>query len=121
MVTLNAVQLVYAEGGDTLSAEEAAIVQKKLDAAQLILKKAVKNVPEIGNAGTTKGVVTCARSRTNADVIVFIEKVGDNVFDPPKEHAVVDQLNLTYVPHVTPFPERFQQNPYFKRVAANSK
>lgn len=100
VVTLNAVPLVYAEEGETLNAEEAAALQKKLSAAQLELKKAVKNVPEIENAGTIKGVVTCARSRTNADAIVFIEKVGDNVFDPPKEHAVVDQLNLTYVPHV---------------------
>ncbi|MCF6148707.1 MAG: hypothetical protein E3K37_08605 [Candidatus Kuenenia sp.] len=95
--------LVHAEveeEKEALSPEEAAEAQKKLEEAQKKLKRAVKKVPEVENPGTITGVVTCKRSRTNADAIVYIEKVGDNVFDPPDEHAVVDQLNLTYVPHV---------------------
>ncbi|GAX62441.1 plastocyanin, partial [Candidatus Scalindua japonica] len=31
---------------------------------------------------------------------VYIEKAGDNNFEPPEEHGVVDQLNLIFVPHV---------------------
>ena len=84
----------------TLSAEEAAEAQKKLEEAQQKLKKAVKNVPKVDNAGSITGVVTCQKMRNNADAVVFIEKVGENKFDPPAEHAIVDQLNLTYVPRV---------------------
>lgn len=83
----------------TLSAEEAAEAAKKLEEAQQKLKRAVKNVPKVDNAGSITGVVTCAKQRNNADVIVFIEKV-DGKFEPPAEHAVIDQLNLTYVPRV---------------------
>ncbi|MCF6157920.1 MAG: hypothetical protein E3K32_04970 [wastewater metagenome] len=94
--------LTWAQEGEkeALTAEEAAEAQRKLEEAQQKLKKAVKNVPEVENAGSITGVVTCKRMRTNADAVVFIEKVGDNNFPPPTEHAVVDQLNLTYVPRV---------------------
>jgi len=84
----------------TLSAEEAAEAQKKLEEAQQKLRKTVKNVPKVENAGSITGVVTCQKMRNNADAVVFIEKVGENKFDPPAEHAIVDQLNLTYVPRV---------------------
>lgn len=94
--------LVWAQSGEkkALTAEEAADAQKKLEDAQKKLKKAVKNVPKIDNAGSITGVVTCARMRNNADAIVFIETVGDNKFPPAAEHAIIDQLNLTFVPHV---------------------
>ncbi len=84
----------------TLTPEEAAEAMKKLEEAQQKLKKAVKNVPKVDNAGSITGVVTCQKMRNSGDAIVFIEKVGDNKFDPPSEHAVIDQLNLTYVPRV---------------------
>ncbi len=83
-----------------LSAEEVAEAQKKLEEAQQKLKKAVKNVPKLDNAGSITGVVTCQKMRNNGDAIVFIEKVDDNKYPPPTEHAVIDQLNLTYVPRV---------------------
>lgn len=89
-----------AEEKKALTAEEAAEAQRKLEEAQQKLKKTVKSLPKVDNAGSITGVVTCQKMRNNADAIVFIEKVGDNKFDPPAEHAVVDQLNLTYVPRV---------------------
>lgn len=89
-----------AEEKKALTLEEAAEAQKKLEEAQLKLKRIYKNVPKIDNAGSLSGVVTCQKMRNNADAIVFLEKVGDNKFDPPAEHAIVDQLNLTYVPRV---------------------
>lgn len=88
------------EEKEALTAEEAAEAQRKLEEAQQKLQKTVKNVPKVDNAGSITGVVTCKRMRNNADAVVFIEKVGDNDFAPPTEHAVVDQLNLTYVPRV---------------------
>lgn len=83
-----------------LTAEEIAEAQKKLEEAQQKLKKAVKNLPKVENAGSITGVVTCQKMRNSADAVVYIEKVGENKFPPPTEHAVVDQLNLTYVPRV---------------------
>ncbi|MBM4053586.1 MAG: hypothetical protein FJ264_02710 [Planctomycetes bacterium] len=97
-ITLRA---VYAqEEKKALSAEEMAAAQKKLEDAQQKLKRVVNNIPKIDNGGSITGKVTCKRERTNENVVVFIEKVGDNNFAPPSEHAVVDQLNLTYVPRV---------------------
>ena len=89
-----------AEEKKTLTAEEAAEAMKKLEEAQQKLKRAVKNLPKVDNAGSITGVVTCQKMRNNADAVVFIEKVGDNKFAPPAEHAIIDQLNLTYVPRV---------------------
>ncbi len=89
-----------AEEKKALTAEETAAATKKLEEAQQKLKKVVRNLPKIDNAGSITGVVTCQKMRNNADAIVFIEKVGDNKFAPPAEHAVIDQLNLTYVPRV---------------------
>jgi len=53
-------------------------------------------------AGTIKGTVTVKRLRSPADVIIFIEKVGENKFEPPKESAILDQRNMIFIPHVMP-------------------
>src|SRR3990167_3239484 len=76
----------------TLSAEEAAEAQKKLEEAQQKLRKTVKNVPKVENAGSITGVVTCQKMRNNADAVVFIEKVGENKFDPPAPAARHESL-----------------------------
>lgn len=94
--------LVWAEADElkTLTPEQMAEALKKLEEAQQKLKRVFKNVPKVDNAGSITGVVTCAKVRDNADAIVYVEKVGDNKFTPPTEHAIIDQLNLTYVPRV---------------------
>jgi plastocyanin len=51
--------------------------------------------------GTISGTVTCKRVRTPKDTIVFVEKVDGN-FEPPAEHALMDQQNLVYLPHILP-------------------
>ncbi len=89
-----------ADEAKVLTPEQMAEAAKKLEEAQQKLKKIVKNLPKVDNAGSIAGVVTCQKMRNSADAIVFIEKVGDNTFAPPAEHAVIDQLNLTYVPRV---------------------
>src|SRR4030067_2847659 len=93
--------LVWAQADElkTLTPEQMAEAQKKLEEAQQKLKRVFKNVPKIDNAGAITGVVTCQKMRNNADAIVFIEKI-EGKFNPPAEHAIVDQLNLTYVPRV---------------------
>ena len=54
-----------------------------------------------GFAGTIKGKVTVRGARDARDVVVYIDKV-DSVFKAPKEHAEMDQKNLTFIPHVLP-------------------
>jgi plastocyanin len=53
-------------------------------------------------AGSITGKVTAKGAKNSADAVVFIEKVGEKSFEPPKEHPVMDQKNLKFVPHVLP-------------------
>ncbi len=94
--------LVWAQADElkTLTLEQMAEALRKLEEAQQKLKRVFKNVPKVDNAGSITGVVTCAKVRDNADAIVYVEKVGDGKYAPPTDHAVIDQLNLTYVPRV---------------------
>jgi plastocyanin len=52
-------------------------------------------------AGTIKGKVTIPRARTLADIVVYVDKAPGE-FHPPKQHPVIDQKNLSFVPHVMP-------------------
>lgn len=52
-------------------------------------------------AGTIKGKITVKGARDARDVVVYIDKVPGE-FKPPKEHAKMDQKNLTFIPHVLP-------------------
>ncbi len=54
------------------------------------------------NTGHIEGKIKVERVRTSADVVVYLEQVGENNFDPPKEHPVMDQKKLTFIPHVLP-------------------
>ena len=53
-------------------------------------------------AGVIKGVVTVKGIRSPEDIAIFIDKVLENKFEPPKEAASLDQKNLVFVPHVMP-------------------
>jgi plastocyanin len=52
-------------------------------------------------AGTIKGKITISRARTLADVIVYVDKAPGK-FPPPKQHPVMNQKDLVFVPHVMP-------------------
>ena len=92
--------LVAQEEIKTLTEEEAKKAQKKLQEARKSLKRAIKMEVKVENGGTIKGVVKCKEVRDPGNVVVYIEEVGGNKYSAPLEHGVVDQLNLTYVPHV---------------------
>jgi plastocyanin len=51
--------------------------------------------------GTISGKVTSKRVRDPRNTLVYIEKM-DGTFEPPEEHAVMNQQNLVYIPHVLP-------------------
>ncbi|KHE91766.1 MAG: carboxypeptidase regulatory-like domain-containing protein [Candidatus Scalindua rubra] len=88
------------EDEKNMTAEEAKIMQEKLKESMLALKREIKTEVKVENGGTITGNVTCKRVRYPENVVVYIEKVGDNKFPAPEEHGVVDQFNLTFVPHV---------------------
>ena len=53
-------------------------------------------------AGDITGKVKVRRARNSANVIVYIDQIKGKVFEPPKKHAVMDQKNLEFIPHVLP-------------------
>jgi plastocyanin len=75
-------------------------VQGQLQAAIAGLKKEIRSDVTVENPGTITGTVKCRRVRHSGDAIVYIEKVGDNKYDAPSEHGIVDQMNLVFIPHV---------------------
>ncbi|MCR4289532.1 MAG: carboxypeptidase regulatory-like domain-containing protein [Candidatus Scalindua sp.] len=88
------------EDEKNLTAEQAKIIQENLKKSMLALKREIKTEVKVENGGTITGNVTCKRVRYPENVVVYIEKVSDNKFPAPEEHGVVDQFNLTFVPHV---------------------
>ena len=54
-----------------------------------------------GFAGDIKGKAICKGARDNRNVVVYIESI-EKEFEPPEEHIVMDQKNLTFIPHVLP-------------------
>lgn len=54
------------------------------------------------NTGTITGTVSVSELRSAADVVVFIDKIPGTSFEPPKEHALMDQFRMEFVPHVLP-------------------
>lgn len=88
------------EDEKSLTAEEAKAMQENLQKAMQALKREIKTEVKVENGGTITGNVKCKRARYPENVVVYIEKVGDSKFPAPEEHGVVDQFNLTFVPHV---------------------
>lgn len=58
-------------------------------------------VAALASAGTVKGKVSLAHAKTLADIVVYVDKAPGE-FPPPKEHVVMNQKNLAFVPHVLP-------------------
>jgi len=53
-------------------------------------------------AGDITGKVTVKKVKNSANVLVYIDKIEGKVFEPPKEHAKMDQINMEFTPHVVP-------------------
>lgn len=80
--------------------EDAKIAQQKLLEAMKSLKNEIRTEVKVDNGGSLTGNVKCKRVRHPNNVVVYIEKVGENDYPAPEEHGILDQLNLTFVPHV---------------------
>lgn len=54
------------------------------------------------SAGDIHGKVACKGVRDSSNAVVYITAVPGKTFEPPKEHARIDQANLVFSPHVLP-------------------
>ena len=52
-------------------------------------------------AGDIKGKVSVQGLRSAENIAVYVDAVPGKKFDPPAQHAVIDQRRMTFVPHVT--------------------
>lgn len=52
--------------------------------------------------GTITGTIRARGMRHNADAVIYVEKIPGKTFHPPKEPVTIDQLKLTFIPHVLP-------------------
>jgi plastocyanin len=59
-------------------------------------------VPGLSPAADVEGQVVVRTARDNANVVVYIDRIPGKRFNPPTEPVVLDQVNLTFVPHVLP-------------------
>ena len=53
-------------------------------------------------AGEIKGKVTVKGARNSADALVYVAAIPGKTFPPAASHSKVDQVNLTFIPKVTP-------------------
>jgi plastocyanin len=53
-------------------------------------------------AGDIKGNVTAQGMRSPEGIVVYIDAIAGKTFAAPKEHAVMDQKKLTFIPHILP-------------------
>lgn len=53
-------------------------------------------------AGDIRGKAECKGTRDSRDVVVYIESIPDTTFAPPTTNPIMDQKDLTFVPHIMP-------------------
>ena len=53
-------------------------------------------------AGELKGTVKATGMRTNGDAVVYLDTIQGKTFPPAAEHALMDQRNMQFMPHVLP-------------------
>ena len=51
-------------------------------------------------AGEIKGTVAAQGMRSPEGIVVYIDTIAGKTFPPSKEHPVMDQKKLTFIPHV---------------------
>ena len=69
-----------------------------LPAAILLVAAAVSPA----TAGEIRGTVTATGAKHAGDAVIHVDKIEGKTFLPPEKHPVVDQKNLTFIPHVLP-------------------
>jgi plastocyanin len=55
-----------------------------------------------GRAGDIKGTVILKGKKSNANAVIYIDRIEGKKFKPPSQAAVMDQKNLEFIPHILP-------------------
>jgi plastocyanin len=71
------------------------IAAKAVVAASITLALAVA-----GWANEIKGKVSMQGIKSAENIAVYVDVIPDKKFDPPKDHVVVDQKKMAFIPHV---------------------
>jgi hypothetical protein len=58
--------------------------------------------PAMAGASGIEGMVNVRGARDNRDAVIYIEKIPGKRFAPPERPVTLDQVNLTFIPHVLP-------------------
>ena len=53
-----------------------------------------------GRANEIKGKVSVQGIKSAENIAVYVDVIADKKFDPPKDHIVVDQRKMAFIPHV---------------------
>ncbi len=56
----------------------------------------------LSGGGEIKGKVTAQGMRSAENIAVYVDTIPGKNFNPPTQHAVIDQKKMTFVPHVAP-------------------
>ena len=51
-------------------------------------------------ANEIKGKVSVQGIKSAEYIAVYVDAIADKKFDPPKDHVVVDQRKMAFIPHV---------------------
>lgn len=51
-------------------------------------------------ANEIKGKVSVQGIKSAENIAVYVDAIADKKFDPPKDHVVVDQRKMAFIPHV---------------------
>jgi len=69
---------------------------------RLLLTTALLGMASSAFAGAISGKVTATGMRSNADAVVYVEKIEGKTFPPPAEPVVMDQKGKAFLPKVVP-------------------
>jgi plastocyanin len=68
----------------------------------LIVLAALLGIAHPALSGTISGTVTCTGLRSNANAVVYIEKIAGKTFKAPEKHILMNQKAKEFVPAVLP-------------------
>jgi len=71
------------------------LATKAAIAASLVLALA-----GMGRANDIKGKVSVQGIKTAENIVVYVDVIPDKKFDAPKDHIVIDQRKMAFLPHV---------------------
>lgn len=57
-------------------------------------------IASLGSANEIKGKVSVQGIKSAENIAVYVDVIPDKKFDAPKEHIVIDQRKMTFLPHV---------------------